>query len=158
VQQEWAAFFGYLADAATVAGLVISVLAWRRASGAEQAAKEARAAIRQANAAESLQALRTKAREFLLSVQRDQRDVAALFCAELLSETTVAIRRWPLPVDSADRLQRSVKYLKLASTVLAGAVTAEPVDKGRLLEAAHEMLGALSEATGKSLQRVDKGV
>ena len=157
MQQEWTAFFGYLADAATVAGLIISILAWRRASGAEQAARDARAAIRQANAAESLQALRTKAREFLLSVQRDQRNVAALFCTELLSETTVATRRWPLPVESADRLQRSVKYLKLASTVLAEAGSTEPADKGRLLEAAHEMLEALFEATGKSLQRVDKG-
>jgi hypothetical protein len=153
--QEWTTSFGYLADAATIAGLVTSVLAWRRASGAEQAAKEARAAIRQANAAESFQALRTKAREFLLSVQRDQRDVAASFCAELLSETIMATRRWSLSSEAADRLQRSVKYLKLASAVFAEAA-AEPTGKGRLLEAAHEMLEALSDATGKILQRADK--
>jgi hypothetical protein len=154
VEPGWTVLFGYLADAATMAGLVISVLAWRRASGAERAAKEARAAIRQANAAESLQALRVKAREFLLSVQRDQLSTAFSSWADILSEITVATERWPLPEAVADRLRRSVKSLKSAYGVFAEGAT---FDKRRFLEDAHELLEAVSVAIGMILERIDKG-
>ncbi len=55
-----------------ILGLVFSIKSWKKAAAAEQAAKEAREAVRQGNAAEEIGTLADKAKELLTYVRKRQ--------------------------------------------------------------------------------------
>ncbi len=86
VIEHWTAILTVLGNIATLIGLGFTIAAWRRARGAEQAAKEAREFVRQDSAAEDFRILAEKAKELLSDVQHQHIEAASLRCRDLVVE------------------------------------------------------------------------
>ncbi len=89
------------ASLASIVGRIVGIVrfgftwaAWTRAKAAEEAAREAREAVRNGTAPEGLQALRDKANEFFECVQQDQIDAACLRARDLAAGISHAKERW----------------------------------------------------------------
>ena len=137
----------------STAGLLFSVKAWRRAAAAEQAAKDAREAVRRGTAAEDLALLPSLARELLTCVQNQQLEAAALRRLDLLSGIQQASTRWgtyfPSP-DVHNRLEdigREVERISKVLTKREGGITS--AERERLLNFCHEALRILSGEAGR---------
>ena len=153
-------YLGIAASVASIVGLVITYLAWRRASGAEVAAKGAREAVRQGNAAEAFKGLSVKANDMLASLQGDQFQAASQRGRDLVSEISQAKQRWKYLLEPAsqarlDQTCRQVGRLSLALSRSEADIT--PKEKERALKFCHEVTATLAEETGKILLLVDRG-
>jgi len=71
------------AAVASIVGLVLSILAWRRATDAKRAAIDARKAVRESNAVEEQRRLAVVANELLMEIQSSQWRTARMRCADL---------------------------------------------------------------------------
>ncbi len=153
-------FLGVAASVASLIGVFFSFFAWRRARGAEAAAKEAREAVRQGNAAEAFQGLSVKAKDMLASLQGDNFQAASQRGRDLISEISQAKQRWEYLLEPAsqarlDQTCRQVGRLSLALSRREADIT--PKAKERALKFCHEVTATLAEETGKILLLVDRG-
>jgi len=143
----------------STAGLWFSVKAWRRAAAAEQAAKDAREAVRRGNAAEELKLLASLASELLACVQNQQVEAAALRGRDLVSGIHQARVRWssyfPSPeVESRlEEIGRDVEKVSSTLTIRKGEIT--PTDRDRLLKFCHKTLRILSEEAGRMASHME---
>ena len=143
---------------ASIVGLVFSYLAWRKAAGAEQAAREARSAVRQSNAGEELAMLGEIAKELLACAQNDQIEVALVRSRDLLSGITRARHRWEafLLEDSSVQIDRAAKSVGRISRALSvGRDSISPTIKQKLVKSCHEVAELLAEEVGKTLRRAE---
>jgi hypothetical protein len=143
----------------STAGLWFSVKAWRRATAAEQAAKDAREAVRRGSAAEDLGLLASLARELLACVQDEQVQAAVLRGRDLVSGINEARVRWraffPSPeVDiSLEEIGRDVEKISKALTIRKGEIT--PAERDRLLNFCHKALRILSGEAGRMASHIE---
>lgn len=143
------------------AGLVFTILAWRRASSAEKAATEARDSVRHGNAAEDLRELAEQARELLSGVQQGQAEAALLRCRDLFQGINRARRRWERYFSSPDvphDLEAAAGKVERVSNVLSvPGFLATPEVVSKLLKLCHEILRILSRESGSMLKGVEGG-
>lgn len=150
---RWMMVFDVAAGVASIAGLVVTVFAWLRARGAENAARQAADAVRQANAAEDFERLHARAKDLAASVQRGQIDVACMCARDLVSGVGQAKERWIVRAESRKRLDRAAKKLAAVSVALSGrGTTLTPEELGQLVRFVNDVQAALSEETGKVLR------
>jgi hypothetical protein len=131
--------------AASILGLIFSILAWLRAKDAKKAAEEARKAVRQGNAAEDLQRLATKARELLHFVENDQFNAARI--------------RWKvfLPEENRAQLAEAGKKAGLVTRALAIVEEEiEPENRTKLVNACREVVSRLAAESGNIQSEVDR--
>ena len=144
----------------SAAGLWFSVKAWRQATAAEQAAKEAREAVRRGNAAEDLGLLASLASELLACVQNEQTEAAALRGRDLVSGINQARKRWSAYFPSPeverrlDKVGRTVEKISIALTK-KGDIT--PAERERLLNFCHEALRILRGEAGGMASQIEGG-
>ena len=152
-------FFGLLANLASLLGVGFSVAAWRSAKTATTAAREARDTIRKGAAAEDLQALGEKAKEFLRSVENDAVPIACLRATDIVSETSKAKHRWGrfMELDSLQSLDSVREQISVISRSQAskGAPTT-PAQKDRLLRFCHTARLTLNEEWGKLMSEIER--
>ena len=143
----------------STAGLWFSVKAWRRAAAAEQAARDAREAVRRGNAAEDLGLLASRANELLACVQNEQIEAAALRGRDLVSGIHQARVRWsayfpsPEVEQRLDEIGRDVEKISKALTIRKGEIT--PAERDRLLNFCHKALRILSVEAGKMASHIE---
>jgi hypothetical protein len=143
----------------STAGLWFSVKAWRRAAAAEQAAKDAREAVRRGNAAEDLALLASLANELLACVQNEQIEAAALRGRDLVSGMNQTRKRWstyfPSPeVDSRlEEIGRYVEKISKTLTIRKGQIA--PTERDRLLDSCHKALRILSGEAGRMASHME---
>jgi hypothetical protein len=142
----------------STAGLWFSVKAWRRASAAEQAAKDAREAVRRGNAAEELKLLASLAGELLACVQNEQVEAAALRGRDLVSGISQVRMRWrtyfpePEVEQRLGEIGRGVE--KISSTLVRkGEIT--PAERDKLLKFCNKALRILGEEAGRMASHVE---
>lgn len=133
-------------------------MAWRRARGAEKAARETRESIRRESAAEELQSLAGMAKEFLACVENNQFDSAAAKARDLLSGISRAKERWTgiLSAQSSSRLAGTAKRVSQVSKGLSirhGDVS--PEQREKLIGFCHEVLVELSAQSGTILSVIE---
>lgn len=148
---NWITAFEIVAGVASITGLAVTILAWRRAKGAEKAAQEAREAIRRANAADDMRRLLETAKELLACVQRDQLDAACLCCRDLVAGVSETVQRWTLPEDTQRRLNSTARRVRSVSEALMGR--GEKIDadeRARLIGFAHQVVADLGQEAGKA--------
>ena len=150
---RWMTVLDVAAGVASITGLVVTVFAWLRARGAEQAAKQAAEAVRQANAVEDFERLHARAKELAASVQRGHIDAACLCARDLVSGVGQAKERWTVSSDSRRKLDRTAKKLAEVSVALAGrGTTLTPEELDQLVRFVNDVQAALSEEAGKVLR------
>jgi hypothetical protein len=138
----------------STAGLWFSFKAWRRAMAAEQAAKDAREAVRRGNAAEELEALAALAKELLACVQGEQIEAAVLRGRDLVAGINQARVRWNIPVESGlEEIERDVESISTALTIRKGQMM--PIERENLLNFCHKALRMLSREAGRMASLVD---
>ncbi len=141
-------------------GLTYSVMAWKRATAAERAAREASKSVRRGNAAEDLEALADRAREMLTCVDNNQMDAASLCGKDLVSGINLAKQRWrehfvTTSTDRLDKVSRDVEKVSIALSARGGDI---PLDeRENLLSFCHKILRILSEEAGKMLHDAEGG-
>jgi hypothetical protein len=144
----------------STAGLWFSVKAWRRAKAAEQAAKDAREAVRRGNAAEELKLPASLASELLACVQNEQVEAAALRGRDLVSGINQARMRWrtyfPAP-EVEQRLEEIGKDVERISNTLTRIGEVTPTERDRLLKFCHKALRILSGEAGRMASQVESG-
>jgi hypothetical protein len=145
--------------AASILGLIFSILAWLRAKDAKKAAEEARKAVRQGNAAEDLQRLATKARELLHFVENDQFNAARIRSGDLILDITHAQHRWKvfLPEENRAQLAEAGKKAGLVTRALAIVEEEiEPENRTKLVNACREVVSRLAAESGNIQSEVDR--
>lgn len=155
---NWRVIFEIAAGLASVVGLLFSFLAWRKASGAEIAAREARESVRRSNAGEDLQALSEKAGELLGCAQNDQFEAALLRSRDLVVGIPQARHRWQVffTDESLKQIERAAKEIGRVSNALsAGRAAMTPEVKEKLLKSCHEVAKILAEELGKTRRRAE---
>jgi hypothetical protein len=142
---------------ASVTGLVVSFLDWRRAAEAKTAAREARDAVHRSNAAEDLQSVTMIAKDLLAAVEAGQLYVAGKCGRDLVSHLDQTKQRWTPTPEGKARLDKAAAKITQVSLVLAqrGQEIA-PDGKARLLKFAHDVVVTLAEETGKMQLLIDK--
>ena len=144
-----------------ILGLVFSVKAWKKATAAEQAAKEAREAVRRGNAAEELQLLVGLAKELLSCVQNEQAQAAAVRSRDLVSGINQARMRWRTCFPSADvgqSLEEIGKEVEQISKVLSNRKgDINPTEREKLLNFCHKALRILSGEAGRMAGHIESG-
>jgi hypothetical protein len=142
----------------STAGLWFSVKAWRRAAAAEQAAKDAREAVRRGNAAEELKLLASLASEHLACVQNEQVQAAALRGRDLVSGINQARMRWrtyfPTP-EVEQRLEEIGKDVERISNTLIRRGEVTPTERDRLLKFCHKTFGILGGEAGRMASHME---
>jgi hypothetical protein len=139
-----------LGGIASIAGLAVSFFAWRRASEAKSAAREARDAILKNNASEDLQSVTAIAKELLAAVEGGHLDVASKCGRDLVAHVNQTKQRWILTAESKERLDEAavrIARLSLALAKRAGVIDAE--ERAKLLKFAHDVVVTLAQETGK---------
>lgn len=147
-----------LAAVASIIGLVVSVLAWRRADDAKRAAVEARKAVRESSAVEEQRRLAVVANELLIEVQSSQWRTARMRCADLIVGVSFAKRRWQAlaTAEASDALDSALASLNKLSRSISG----EPLDipdqaRPKILAACHDIVVKLAEAAGRMQQAME---
>ena len=155
----WFTALGVVASIASILGLWFSIYAWRRARGAEKAAREARDSIRESNAAEDLEFLSAVAKDFLACVQNGQIEAACSKCRDLLAGVSKARLRWQpiLPSESADRMGKTVKRVRdISSNLSEPGRQLSPEERRKLLDFAHNVVIDLAEEAGRMLSELER--
>jgi hypothetical protein len=145
----------------STAGLWFSVKAWRRAAAAEQAAKDAREAVRRGNAAEEFGLLASLASELLACVQSEQVEAAALRGRDLVSGINQARMRWRtyfLEPEVEQRLGEIGKDVEKISNTLVRKGEITPAERDRLLKFCHKAPRILGEEAGRMASHVESSV
>jgi len=161
VDPDWIRELSLAASFASIAGFVFSLLAWLRARGAEQLAREAREAVRRGNAAEDLQSLAAMAKDFLACVENDQIEAACLRARDLVFGINQAKERWRgiLLDETGERLFTTSKQVSSVSRNLSmrhAKIT--PDERDRLLRFCHEVITTLSAETGKIQSLIERAL
>lgn len=139
--------------------LVFSIKAWKKATGAEKAAKEAHEAVRRGNAADELQLLAGLAKELLACVQNEQALAAAVRGRDLVAGINQARLRWRAYFPSPEVEQRlegigtEGEKISKALSIRKGEITAP--ERERLLKFCHNALSILSGEAGRMAGHVD---
>ncbi|MGB7627065.1 MAG: hypothetical protein WBL75_10415 [Candidatus Acidiferrum sp.] len=143
---------------ASIVGLVLSVLAWRRANDAKRAATDARRAVRESSAVEEQRRLAVVANELLIEIQSSQWRTARMRCADLIVGVSFAKRRWQAlaTVEVSEALDSALGSLNKLSRSISG----EPVDipdpaRPKILAACHDIVVKLAEAAGRMQQAME---
>lgn len=156
--QQWREVLNIAGGLASLAGFVFSGLAWRRATGAENAARQARDAVRRSNAGEDLQALSEKAEDLLCCTQNDQFEAVLLRSRDLLIGIPQARHRWQafLTDDSLKQIEKAIKEIgRVSGALSAGRAAITPEVREKLLKSCHEVAKVLAEELGKTRRRAE---
>jgi len=143
-------------------GLVFSVKSWKKATAAEQAAKEAREAVRRGNAADELQLLAGLAKELLACVQNEQAQAAAVRGRDLVAGINQARLRWrayfpsPEVEQRLEEIGREVEKISKALSIRKDSITA--AERARLLSFCHNALRILTGEAGRMASHIESGL
>jgi hypothetical protein len=142
-----------------IAGVWYSVKAWRRATAAEQAANEAREAVRRGNAADDLELLATLANELLECVEYEQLQAAAARGRDLISGISKARMRWRACFPSADvekslkEVGKGVEEISNLLSIRKGDIT--PTERENVLNFCHKALRILKGEAGRMANYIE---
>ncbi len=145
---------------AGIVGVVFSIKSWKKATAAEQAAIQAREAVRHGNAAEEIGALADKAKELLAYVQQNQFQAACPCGRDLVAGINKARQRWqayfasPESILRLEKTAREVEKISIALSTRPGNIP--PDEQGQLLNFCHRALRILSDEAGALLSRAQR--
>ena len=155
---NWRGILDAAAGLASIAGLLFSFLAWRKAASAETAARQAREAVRRSNAGEDLRMLGDRAQELLTCAQNGQIEAALLRSRDLLAGIAQARHRWRafFIEDSPQQIDKAAKEVgRISRALSAGGDAITPAAREKLLKSCHGVTELLAEELGKALRRAE---
>jgi hypothetical protein len=152
----WNWFLAIVGVIASVAGVVFSILAWRQAKGAKQAAEEAARSVRMRETADEYLRLAADAKGLLASVQARERDRAIESANNLAHLLMIAgtHRASYLPEGFSQEL--CVENLHKLSTLLASEGFPDNAQKmAKLLQRCHQIHESLCGISGSTQGRIE---
>lgn len=151
--------FYFVSGAASIIGSILSFFAWRSASSARDAAREARRAAHRTEAADALRELNQHASELLDFIQTDRIQGAGIRARDLFSDIGGAKTRWSRFFDndgkqSLDAAQERVRKVSLGITAATAPV--EPEAKQKLVAYVHTVIGSLSDVLSELVAKLEQ--
>jgi hypothetical protein len=147
---------------ASVAGLVLSFLAFWFSKRASKAAEEARDSILRRSLGQDMNSANRTAADIVRFVAMERGDMALLRTGELMSETSFLITRWEakLSGNSKTNLLTAREHLRSIHGVLTKGLIAElsPSQKMRLAQSCQQVNVIFSEEYGAAVKASDKEV
>lgn len=153
------ASFNLIAGLASIAGLIFSILAWRKAKAAAVAAQDAKNEIRKSNAEQELRQLNQRAEELLKAAQKDELVAARLLCVDLHGSMIQSSHRWKEFFGEAgsNRINGAAAKVKEVSISLSTRRTTLTTDeRDKTIEFCHDIIALLAEESGKMLQELER--
>jgi len=153
-------WFGVVGDSASIVGLVLTIFALIYAKSARDAARQARIAVRKANASEIMSKIGDTATLLQACVETDQVHEAIVRARDLISELSRYKLRYDRFLDgpSKARLDTARDQVSVISRSLSTrGVPAGPEQKNRLLRICHDDIASvLNEESAKIVAVVEK--
>ncbi len=153
-------WFSWLANFASITGLIATIFALYYARSATQAARAARKEVRKANAIEALGRIGDMANLLQACVETDQQHEAVVRARDLVSDVSRYKLRYERFLDPGSKahLDEARAQIGVISRSLAtGGVPATPDAKKRLLRICHEnVVIVLNEESAKILAAIEK--
>ena len=147
---DWLSITG---NFASIVGLMVSCFALVFAKGAQDAARQARAAVRKSNATEALSRIGDTANLLQASLENNQQHELLVRARDLGSEITRVRHRFErfLDVRSRSRLDESREQVSVISReIFARGMPETPAEKERILKICHnDIVAVLNEESAK---------
>ena len=147
-------------NVASIIGLIASLLAIYYAKSAAKAARDARVAIRRANAKDMMARIGETATQLQACLENDQQLEAVVRARDLISEISRYKLRYErfLDVISRERVDGSRDQISVISRTLASrGIPNTPQQKDRLLRICHhEVVAVLNEESARIIAAIEK--